>query len=124
MTPAALTDPVAIYDELQRRLESRPRRLLSDCSRSHLPRVFCADGFNVSVQANRYNYCAPRDDEGPWWAVELGFPSAPMPQLAEYCDSDETNAPTATETVWAYVPLSKVAEVLASHGGLMPETTP
>jgi hypothetical protein len=114
---AAITNANDIWHELQRRLTSRPFKRPDDM-RPHLPRVHCADGFNVSVQANRYNYCTPRDDHGPWSLVELGFPSAPMPELAEWIESDD---PNATDTVWGYVPLHRVAAVLASHGGLMPE---
>ena len=117
---APITDPIDIEQELQRRLEARPEVKLG-MMRPHLPRVGCADGFSVSVQANRWNYCEPRDDTGPWRAVELGFPSAPMPTLARWIDAPEEEATTATETVWGYVPLREVAKVLAAHGGLMPE---
>ena len=118
---SAITDPHDIEAELQRRLDERPPAQ-PDMMRKHLPRVYCADGFNVSVQANRYNYCAPRDDTGPWWSVELGFPSAPMPALARWIDGDKVADADKTDTVWGYVPLGRVAEVLASHGGLLPVT--
>lgn len=118
----AITSVVDIVDELQRRLEARPAPQ-PDTMRPHLPRVHCVDGFNVSIQANRYNYCEPRDDSGPWWSVELGFPSAPMPTLARWIDGDAETGADRTDTVWGYVPLSKVAEVLASHGGLLPESS-
>jgi hypothetical protein len=41
-----------------------------------------------------------------------------MLTLAEYIDSEDA---AATETVWGYVPLRRIAEVLASHGGLLLE---
>jgi len=115
----AITDPRDIVAELQRRLDERPAAQ-PGMMRPHLPRVHCADGFNVSVQASRYNYCEPRDDTGPWWSVELGFPSAPMPELADRADCAAEDAATETQTVWGYVPLRRVADVLVAHGGLIP----
>ena len=120
-TPGLLTFVPEITIELQRRLMGRPAAKFGSCFRPRLPRVQCADGFNVSVQTGYGNYCHPRDNEGPWSSVELGFPSHPMPTLAEYCESDEAAAPTITDTVWGYVPLEKVAAVIAAHGGLLPE---
>ena len=38
-------------------------------------RVHCADGFNMSVQAGPHSYSSPKDDMGPYVAVEVGFPS-------------------------------------------------
>lgn len=43
-------------------------------------RIVCADGFSLSVQANQGAYCAPRNNRGPWYEVEVGFPSA-KPEL-------------------------------------------
>ena len=108
-----------IVAELNRRLMSAPvtqlPRGLGEYKRP-VAQMRCADGFSVSVQAHRGAYCIPRDNTGPWIAFELGFPSAPMPELAEYCDGD--NPATATETVWGWVPVDRVAAVIAGHGGL------
>ncbi len=115
------TSKQAIKAELQRRLMERPFLAKGRGFRPHLPRVVCADGVHVSVHANYGAYCTPCKDSGPWSSVELSFPSAPMPELADYIRGDDKNA---INTVWGYVPLGRVAEVLASHGGLMPEGTP
>lgn len=32
------------------------------CGYGRRPRVHCADGFSVSVQASQYHYCRPRID--------------------------------------------------------------
>lgn len=37
-------------------------------------RIVCKDGTSLSVQANEYVYCAPRDNYGPYYEVEVGFP--------------------------------------------------
>ena len=39
------------------------------------PRIFCNDGFSLSVQASRDHYSIPRNNEGPYTHVEVGFPS-------------------------------------------------
>jgi len=83
-----------------------------------IPVIECQDGFSVSVQASRYHYCSPRSDYGPWFSVECGFPSLPMPELAEYCEESGEDALTATATVWSRVPIEAVAAVLDSHGGM------
>lgn len=110
----AITDPKAIVAELNRRLMGRKFSAYSFPPR--LPRVSCADGFEVSIQACSGTYCTPRDNTGPWTSAECGFPAAPMPELGEYVDGPDINA---IDTVWGYVPLVRIAKVLIAHGGLM-----
>ena len=38
------------------------------------PRIVCADGFSMSVQAHGGSYCTPRQAEGPHTHMEGGFP--------------------------------------------------
>jgi hypothetical protein len=77
------------------------------------PHIKCPDGFTMSVQASKYHYCTPRDDYGPWEAVEIGFPSHPIPEALEWRDGPEPD----TGNVFACVPLSVVAEIIWKHGG-------
>lgn len=78
------------------------------------PRVVCLDGFSISIQANRFAYCTPREDEGPYSSVECGFPSdRPGSELLEYAEQKED----PTGTVYGYVPLEVVRSELLSHGG-------
>lgn len=78
-----------------------------------IPRVFCPDGLSVSVQASEYAYSSPRDREGPWSSVELGFPSeAPGAAIMQYAEQPDQ----PTETVYGYVPIAIVEEWLAAHG--------
>jgi hypothetical protein len=73
-------------------------------------RIICADGFDMSVQASKYHYCAPRTDTGPYHKVEIGFPSAPVAEFMEYQDGDDD--------VYGYVPVEIVNAVIAAHGGI------
>jgi hypothetical protein len=114
-----------IEAELQKRLEAEPRRDAESDKISarfgtarhlkHVPTVKCADGFKMSVQASAFHYCTPRDSEGPWSKVEVGFPSKRVEQFMTFIIDDSQDDPT--DTVYGYVPLSTVAEVVAEHGG-------
>jgi len=77
------------------------------------PRLECPDGFSVSIQAGQCMYSSPRDDFGPYSAVELGYPSDVPPwYVMEYCEDSE--APT--NTVYGYVPVPLVVRMLKEHG--------
>ena len=78
-------------------------------------RVVCADGFSISIQANRYSYCEPKQDscdEG-YTSVELGFPSRPCPFIMDYAETPED----LTGSVYGYVPASVVRKMIEAHGG-------
>lgn len=80
------------------------------------PRIVCKDGFSMSVQAGEGIYCAPRMclDNGEYESVEIGFPSNEEPLINEYAE----NSTDYTDTVYGYVPIELVDEVIAKHGGL------
>jgi hypothetical protein len=81
-------------------------------------RIVCSDGFNLSVQATHGAYCTPRQNIGPWWEVEVGFPSAKPDLIMEYAeDSDRP-----TDTVYGYVPIELVQQLIEQHGGPDEET--
>ena len=78
--------------------------------------VVCPDGFKMSVQAFAGGYCTPRiDGADKYEEVEVGYPSEPEEMLMEY--AEEPDAPT--QTVYAYVPVQVVTNVLAKHGGIV-----
>ena len=84
-------------------------------------RVICADGFEMSVQAHRGAYCSPRTDNAEkYTSVEIGFPSKEEPMIMEYCD--EPGAPL--NTVYGYVPVQTVTNVIAKHGGIVEGEVP
>jgi len=78
--------------------------------------IVCADGFEMSVQANSGAYCNPRVNNAErYTAVEVGFPNQIDELLLEFAE-DEGNP---TETVYGWVPSQTVSLVIAKHGGIV-----
>lgn len=88
-------------------------RALDRAYLNHVPRIICADGLSFSMQASSGHYCDPRDSIGPWNEVEIGFPSERVGQFIEYAEDPER----PTETVYGWVPLPIVCDVINAHGG-------
>ena len=81
----------------------------------HRPRVHCADGFSVSVQASQWHYCRPRTDNAEEYkAVELGYPSAADDLIIDYAEDNNY-----TDTVYGYVPVEIVEKLIEKHGGIV-----
>ena len=91
-------------------------------------KIRCADGFTLSVIAGEGAYSSPRPDRygglgdapgdypGPYHAVEVGFPSSrpePWDRWVEYAETPQD----PTQTVYGYVPVPLVRDLVASHGG-------
>ena len=76
--------------------------------------IECADGFSMSVQASAEYRCTPRDDVGPYSAVEIGFPSERVEALMKW--AEDPNYPTGT--IYGWVPVEVVDAVIAAHGGM------
>lgn len=84
-----------------------PIKLLSGFEYKEVaPAVICKDGTSLSVQANEYSYCIPRNNYGPWTHVEVWCVTAPVSEF-EY-DEEEPSA---------YVPIEQVVEFIDNHGG-------
>ena len=79
------------------------------------PRVKCADGYTVSVQAGWGMYSAPQGDADEYTAVELGYPSAVDGELRPYAENQDD----LPATVYGFVPVSLVDAVLEKHGGIV-----
>ena len=79
------------------------------------PRVKCADGYSVSVQAGYGLYSHPRVDADTYTHVELGFPSTEDYLLGGYAQDE--NRPL--KTVYPFVPVDVVDALLARHGGIV-----
>ena len=80
------------------------------------PRIQCNDGFSMSVQGGYGMYSSPRENliTGDFYAVEIGFPSEEETLILEYAEQPEI----PTDTVYAYVPVEIVQQVIEKHGGI------
>ncbi len=88
---------------------------------SRNPYVICKDGFEMSVQCGQSLYSSPKDVAKRYKEVEIGFPSAPEPLIAEYAEDWEIEGdddPRLCNTVYGYVPVGLVNKVLKKHGGI------
>ena len=84
-------------------------------------KVVCADGFTMSVQAHAGAYCIPRMTGAPVYReVEVGFPSDREELLMEW--AEEADKPT--DTVYGFVPVGVVTNVIAKHGGMVSGQVP
>ncbi len=93
-----------IADEFDRKLDGY-RQVLPIC---------CADGLEFSAQASAFHYSVPRENQGPWTAVEIGFPNQVVDEFLEYADDPEN----PTDTVYGRVPVAVVEAVVEKHGGI------
>ena len=83
--------------------------------------VGCADGFRMSVQADEFTYCSPRINGAERYTqVEIGFPSDYEELIIDWAEDRED----PTGTVYGYVPVSVVTNVLAKHGGMVSGEVP
>ena len=79
------------------------------------PRLYCNDGYSISVQASAFHYCSPRlNGLQDYKSVELGYPSAEDELINEYAE----NALNYTDTVYGYVPIEVVEKLIEKHGGI------
>lgn len=84
----------------------------------YIPRVYCKDGFNISIQVSEYSYAGSengiRTYGMEWKLVEWGFPS-------EEIDGEKYNAEDPEDiknTVGGYVAIELMEELLNEHGGI------
>lgn len=80
------------------------------------PRINCVNGQSVSVQGSSTNYSTPRKDNANSYSkLELGFPSDTPPKyILKY--AEDVNIPT--DTVYGYVPIELVVDMLNEAGGI------
>ena len=84
-------------------------------------KVVCADGFTMSVQAHAGAYCIPRMTGAPVYReVEVGFPNMEESILMPW--AEEAHRPT--DTVYGFVPVGIVTNVIAKHGGMVSGDVP
>ena len=90
---------------------------------SRLPHIVCSDGFEMSVQVGYHLYSEPKKVAKRYSAVEIGYPSDHEPLIEKYAESfytkeDEMDVTDYTDTVYPYVPVKIVNQVLKKHGGI------
>lgn len=84
-----------------------------DVENIHRYRVICNDGFSFSMQASRYHRSIQDPITKLYESVELGYPSDLDELIAPYAEEDYT-----INTVFNYVPVEVVDELLVKHGGV------
>lgn len=75
--------------------------------------VICADGARVTVQANETMWCTPRNNIGPYTAVEAGLPSVTPP--ASWAPFRAEVGPA----IYARLPVALLWEYFDAHGGVV-----
>lgn len=79
------------------------------------PYAICEDGFRISIQASQCHYCTPREDgQIDYEEVELGYPSEREEMILDFAEDPDD----PTNTVYGYVPVGVVDEMLQKHGGI------
>ena len=90
------------------------RKILKSGFPVNADKVICESGLKLSVQASGFHYCSPRENEGPYTAVEVGFPSHEVAELMPYAE----NPSNPTDTVYGYVPVEIVESIILKNGGI------
>ena len=88
---------------------------------SRNPKLVCKDGFTMSVQAGQSLYSSPRDVADKYEQAEVGFPSSPEPLIVKYAEDWEVEGDDdqrLCDTVYPYVPVELIDEVIRKHGGI------
>lgn len=80
------------------------------------PMAHYKDGFSISIQAAQNACCRPRVTYGgPYIKVELGYPNEPEPIIFDYREDPDDDY---ISTVYPYVPVEIVDEIIKKHGGI------
>jgi hypothetical protein len=78
------------------------------------PRIECENGLSMSVQASEFAYCQPRENEGPYTHVEVGFPNREVAALMPYIEMSDGDP---TESVYPWVPIEVIVKIIEEAGG-------
>lgn len=80
------------------------------------PRLYCNDGFSMSVQASRFHYCMPKiAGATSYLSMEVGYPSKPEPLLDEYRELLDNSH---WKSVYPFVPYEIIEQIVEKHGGI------
>lgn len=83
-------------------------------------KTVCADGVSLSIQASRTHYSIPREDVGPYVAVEVGYVEDKdgkqfTPPRSWKKHTDGSDFPN---DVYGYIPVKLVVRFIKAHGGI------
>ena len=83
-----------------------------------LPRIYCKDGFNISIQVHNGNYCGSENGTRTfgldWKLVEWGFPSSEIDGEKYNAEDDDDT----TNSVGGYVEIGLIDELCEEQGGI------
>jgi hypothetical protein len=75
--------------------------------------LICNDGFTMSVQGGVGIYSEPGEFGVNFTHMEIGFPSEYEELIVDYAESNDY-----TKTVYPYVPVLLICDVIKKHGGI------
>lgn len=96
-------------------LKAAPR--LSPQHLSARRRAVCKSGLSLSIQASRWHYCSPKQDNASSYTmVEAGFPekNGKPVRLRSLGPAESRGSP-----VWGYVPVETLDRLLRRNGGIV-----
>ena len=86
---------------------------------TYRPVIICNDGFLMSVQGSKGHYSQPRSVSDIFEEMEIGFLSQDEPLIFEYAETEND----WTNTVYPYVPVEIIQQVIDKHNGINVEET-
>jgi hypothetical protein len=88
---------------------------------SHIiKRAYFNNGGSISVQASRYHYCEPRNDNGPYTELELGYPSRETKLSQSLIRHQEQSSVTDPyNNIFPYVPVKVLMKLADMNGGFV-----
>lgn len=87
-------------------------------TKNKAPRITAKNGVSLSVQASEDHYCSPRENKGPYYEVEVGFPSIDPPDSWESYFDGCWDTHDRKQSVYGYVPIDMVVDFINENGGL------
>jgi len=78
------------------------------------PRVYFNNGGGISMQASHYHNCVPKDDEGPYESIELGYPD----EMVKIPEEMYTFEEQGSDGLYNFVPASVVVKLIELNDGV------
>lgn len=127
------TDMLTVFEEAVKKMIPKDHITLSDYLKlsqgeDNIPRplVRCNDGFSLYISAGQNARSEPDvelSDTTRYEEVEVSYPSEADPVLKKFADEYLYLTGDLTDSVFPYMPVELVEEMLESHGGIDAEKT-